>query len=247
MKNEVKDVRKKRAAAGKLPVPKVVDNTTTKTDKVGESNADKVAASVELETLKKREVFARAGWQLLPVQFDDTVVCSALAPLVESGVMSKEAAAAAVAKSRREFENQHADEIAAAENLNFAAVIAKLRANAGLFADLLEVCEVKDFEESRYVRDGRVIICHGEQNKDNSYVAQFAEIRGEKSVFYVEHADVTTSNILRAIRNFCYYIAAVKRAQRAADKRDAPLLLARKAIRAAIEKGFTLEQITNKL
>ena len=130
---------------GNLPAVEVDDNTTTK----GKISAkfdlsDQAAATEEIEKLDKNSVFSEVSDYLCPVKFDDSALQTALTPLVAAGVMSEETKAAAIQKAKREFLEDHAEEIEKANNMSFTEVIANLQKNETLYKKVLSVCKVSD-------------------------------------------------------------------------------------------------------
>ena len=205
---------------GNLPAVEVSDNTTTKGKISAKFDLSDQALAVEdLEKLDKNSVFAEVSDFLCPVKFDDTALQTALKPLVAAGVMSEETKTAAIQKAKKEFLEDHSDEIEKANNFSFAEVVAKLQENETLYKKVLSVCKVSELVESNYIADNRVMIYRASQCTDNEGKERYKDVslsreeNGQKfSVsLFVEYREVTTANIVLSIRYYQSYLDALKR------------------------------------
>ena len=146
----------------------VMDATQTKGKVSGNFNLNDIAAAEEkTEKIDKNQLFSvELSDYFCPVKFDASALENALSPLVASGIMSEEAKLAAIEKAKREFLEAHSEEIAAAQNLTFAEVLAKLQENQTLFQKVLTACKVSSIDEANYVSDGKVMIYRANQCTD---------------------------------------------------------------------------------
>ena len=237
-----------------LPEVEVMDATQTKGKVSGNFNLNDIAAAEEkTEKIDKNQLFSvELSDYFCPVKFDASALENALSPLVASGIMSEEAKLAATEKAKREFLEAHSEEIAAAQNLTFAEVLAKLQENKTLYQKVLTACKVSELKESNYIENGKVAIFRSNQCQDkdgnNRYtdVTLKAEENGVEFTanLFVEYRDITTANILLAIR----YYSSKQEAQRKISNQlgDYRRILTNveSSIRKAKENNFTKEQVS---
>ena len=237
---------------GLAAVP-VVDNTQTKGKIAANYTAvNQAEAEAQSEKIDKNKLFAEIAEYLCPLRFDSAPIIEALQPLKEAGVLSEEAVAAAVEKSKRQFFEDNAAEIEAAEKLSFSEFVAKLQANTTLYKKLLQVCNIDEIDENKYFSNGLVVIHRGAQCKDkdgnNRYHEQTLEAVENGVTFsvplFAEYRDeMTVTNYLLSIR---YYSNKQNAQKTLLNKiRDYKLILSNVAgaAKRAKENNFTLEQV----
>lgn len=236
-----------------LPEVEVIDATQTKGKVSGNFNLVESAKAEEaIEKVDKNQLFSvELADYFCPVKFDASALENALAPLVASGIMSEEAKLAAIEKAKREFLEAHSKEIAAAQNLTFAEVLAKLHENKTLYNKVLTACKVSGLEEANYIEDGKVTIYRANQctDKDGNNRYTDCTLKAEENgVFFsvglfVEHREVTTANILLAIRYYASKQEAQKRLFNQLSDYRRILTNVAETVKKAKENKFTKEQI----
>ena len=236
-----------------LPEVEVMDATQTKGKVSGNFNLNDIAAAEEkAEKIDKNQLFSvELSDYFCPVKFDASALENALSPLVASGIMSEEAKLAAIEKAKREFLEAHSEEIAAAQNLTFAEVLAKLQENKTLYNKVLTACKVSELEEANYIESGKVTIYRANQCTDkdgnNRYIdcTLKAEENGVSfSVgLFVEHREITTANILLAIRYYASKQEAQKRLFNQLSDYRRILQNVAETVRKAKENKFSKEKV----
>ena len=236
-----------------LPEVEVLDATQTKGKVSGNFNLNDIAAAEEkAEKVDKNQLFSvELSEYFCPVKFDASALETALTPLVASGIMSEEAKAAAIDKAKREFLDANAEAIAAAQNLTFSEVLAKLQEDKTIYNKVLTACKVAGLEEANYIKDGKVMIYRANQCQDkdgnNRYTdcTLTAEENGVKfSVnLFVEYRDVTTANILLAIRYYASKQEAQKRLFNQLTDYRRILTNVAETVKKAKENNFSKEQV----
>ena len=236
-----------------LPEVEVIDATQTKGKVSGNFNLNDIAAAEEkTEKIDKNQLFSvELSDYFCPVKFDASALENALSPLVASGIMSEEAKLAAIEKAKREFLEAHSEEIAAAQNLTFAEVLAKLQENKTLYNKVLTACKVSALEEANYIEDGKVTIYRANQctDKDGNNRYTDCTLKAEENGvsfsvgLFVEHREVTTANILLAIRYYASKQEAQKRLFNQLSDYRRILTNVAETVKKAKENKFTKEQI----
>ena len=214
--NEVKVVNN----SSNLPEVDVIDNSTTK-GKVSSkfTLVDDAIATDAIEKVDKNKLFAEVADYFCPVKFDDSQLQAALTPLVESGIMSEETKQVTIADAKKKFLESHAEEIEAANKLSFAEVSAKLRENKSLYNKVLSACKVSELNEGNYIVNGKVAIYRANQCQDKDGNNRYADVTLKAtengveftSGLFVEYREMTTANILLAIRYYSSKQDAQKR------------------------------------
>lgn len=251
--NETKKNGKGANNSNALPEVDVLDATTTKGKVSGNFNLNDIAAAEEkAEKIDKNQLFSvELSDYFCPVKFDSTPLESALTPLVSSGIMSEEAKLAAIEKAKKEFLEAHSEEIAAAQNLTFAEVLVKLQENKTLYNKVLTACKVSELEEANYIEDGKVTIYRANQctDKDGNNRYTDCTLKAEENGvsfsvgLFVEHREVTTANILLAIRYFASKQEAQKRLFNQLSDYRRILQNVAETVKKAKENKFSKEQI----
>ncbi len=237
-----------------LPEVDVLDATQTKGKVSGNFNLVESAKAEEaIEKVDKNQLFSvELADYFCPVKFDDSELQKALTPLVESGIMTEETKAVAIADAKKKFLDAHSEEIDAANNLSFAEVLAKLQENKTLYQKVLTACKIAELKESNYIENGKVAIFRANQCQDKDGNNRYTDctLKAEEngvSFFanlFVEYRDVTTSNILLAIRYYSSKQEAQKKlSNQLADYRRI-LTNVETSITKAKENHFTKEQIS---
>ena len=236
-----------------LPEVEVMDATQTKGKVSGNFNLNDMSAAEEkAEKVDKNQLFSvELSDYFCPVKFDASALENALSPLVSSGIMSEDAKLAAIEKAKREFLEQHSEEIAAAQNLTFAEVLAKLQENKTLYNKVLTACKVSAIEEANYIEDGKVTIYRANQctDKDGNNRYTDCTLKAEENGvsfsvgLFVEHREITTANILLAIRYYQSKQDAQKKLFNQLTDYRRILTNVFNAASKAKENGFTKEQV----
>lgn len=244
-------------ATNNLPEVEVMDATTTKGKATAKFNLnDQTAAEEELLKVDKNKLFSvELSEYFCPVRFDSSTLEASLNPLVSSGILSEDAKTAAIEKAKKEFLEAHSEEIAAAQNLSFAEVVAKLKENETLYKKVLTACNVSELKESDYLTEGKVMIYRANQCTDKEGNDRYTDAtlsRTENGVnfsvsLFVEYREVTTANVLLSIRYRQSYLDAAKRLLNKVSDYKRILTAVFDAAKKAKENGFSLEQVTEQV
>lgn len=203
-----------------LPEVDIIDNSTTKGKVSGKFTlVDDAIAADAIEKIDKNKLFAEVSDYFCPVKFDDSQLQAALTPLVESDIMSEETKQVTIADAKKKFLEAHADEIDAANNLTFVEVLAQLQANETLYKKVLTACKVSELKEDNYIISGKVAIYRANQCTDKEGNNRYTDVTLKTtengveftSGLFVEYRDITTANILLAIRYYASKQDAQKR------------------------------------
>ena len=244
-------------ATNNPPEVEVIDATTTKGKATAKFNLnDQTAAEEELLKVDKNKLFSvELSEYFCPVRFDSSTLEASLNPLVSSGILSEDAKTAAIEKAKKEFLEEHSEEIAAAQNLSFAEVVAKLKENETLYKKVLTACNVSELKESDYLTEGKVMIYRANQCTDKEGNDRYTDAtlsRTENGVnfsvsLFVEYREVTTANVLLSIRYRQSYLDAAKRLLNKVSDYKRILTAVFDAAKKAKENGFSLEQVTEQV
>ena len=219
MSNRKEDVKVVNSS-NNLPEVDIIDNSTTKGKVSGKFTlVDDAQVTDAIEKIDKNKLFAEVSDYFCPVKFDDSQLQAALTPLVETGIMSEETKQVTIADAKKKFLEAHADEIDAANNLTFAEVLAQLQANETLYKKVLAACKVSELKEDNYIIDGKVAIYRANQCTDKEGNNRYTDVTLKTtengveftSGLFVEYRDITTANILLAIRYYASKQDAQKR------------------------------------
>jgi len=236
-----------------LPEVEVIDATQTKGKISGKFTlVDDAVATDAIERVDKNKLFAEVSDYFCPVKFDDSALQTSLTPLVESGIMTEETKAVAIADAKKKFLEANADKVEAANNLTFAEVLAKLQESKVLYNKVLTACKVSELKESNYIENGKVAIFRANQCQDKDGNNRYTDctLKAEENGvsftanLFVEYRDITTANILLAIRYYSSKQEAQKKlSNQLADYRRI-LTNVETSITKAKENHFTKEQIS---
>lgn len=235
----------------------IPDATTTK----GKVSAkftlvDEAQKEQEAEKVDKNQLFSvELNDFFCPVKFDSSTLEESLSPLVKSGILSEDAKAKAIETAKREFLAEHESEINAAQNLTFAEVVAKLQENETLYKKVLTACKVSELNEANYIDNGRVMIyranqCKDKEGNDRYEDATLSKVENGKKFsvsLFVEYREVTTANVLLAIRYQQSKQDAAKRLLNQISDYKRILTYVFEAAKKAKENGFSLEQVTEQV
>ena len=236
-----------------LPEVDVLDNTQTKGKVSGNFNLNDIAAAEEkAEKIDKNKLFSNElADYFCPIKFDSSTLEANLQPLVNSGILSADAMTAAIEKAKKEFLEANSETIERANNLSFADVLAKLQENPTLYKKVLTACNVSAIEEANYIVNGKVCIYRANQCQDKDGGNRYEDVTLKKTEngkefsvsLFAEYRDVTTANILLAIR---YYASKQNAAKSLLNKvTDHRRILANVAETAkkAKDNGFSKDQV----
>ena len=236
-----------------LPEIEVMDATTTKGKVSGNFNIVESAKAEEaIEKIDKNQLFSVELKDFFcPVKFDSSTLEANLQPLVNSGILSEDAMQKAIETAKKVFLEANAEVIESSNKLSFSEVLAKLQANESLYKKVLTACKVSSLEEADYIKDGKVMIYRANQCTDkdgnNRYIdcTLKAEENGVSfSVgLFVEHREITTANILLAIRYYSRKLEAQKRLFNQLSDYRRILTNVQTSVEKAMANGFSKEQI----
>lgn len=234
------------------------DATTTKGKATAKFNLnDQTEAEANLEKVDKNQLFSvELSDYFCPVKFDSSTLEANLQPLVNSGILSVDAMQKAIETAKKEYLEQHAEEIAKAQNMCFAEVVAKLQENETLYKKVLTACNVSTLEESCYIDDnGKVLIyranqCQDKEGNDRYQTATLKRIENGKEFsqpLFVELRDQNTTNILLAIRYYASKQNAAKSLLNKVTDYKRILTYVFESVKKAKDNGFSLEQVTEQV
>lgn len=235
----------------------IPDATTTK-GKVSANFTlvDYAQLTANAEKIDKNQLFSvELNDYFCPVKFDSSTLEASLAPLVSSGILSEDAKSKAIETAKREFLSAHESEINAAQKLSFAEVVAKLKENETLYKKVLTACKVSELNEANYIENGRVMIyranqCKDKEDNDRYEDATLSKVENGKKFsvsLFVEYREVTTANVLLAIRYQQSKQDAAKRLLNQISEHKRVLTYVFEAAKKAKDNGFSLEQVTEQV
>lgn len=234
------------------------DATTTKGKATAKFNLnDQTEAEANLEKVDKNQLFSvELSDYFCPVKFDSSTLEANLQPLVNSGILSVDAMQKAIETAKKEYLEQHAEEISKAQNMCFAEVVAKLQENETLYKKVLTACNVSTLEESCYIDDnGKVLIyranqCQDKEGNDRYQTATLKRTENGKEFsqpLFVELRDQNTTNILLAIRYYASKQNAAKSLLNKVTDYKRILTYVFESVKKAKDNGFSFEQITEQI
>lgn len=234
------------------------DATTTKGKATAKFNLnDQTEAEANLEKVDKNQLFSvELSDYFCPVKFDSSTLEANLQPLVNSGILSVDAMQKAIETAKKEYLEQHAEEISKAQNMCFAEVVAKLQENETLYKKVLTACNVSTLEESCYIDDnGKVLIyranqCQDKEGNDRYQTATLKRTENGKEFsqpLFVELRDQNTTNILLAIHYYASKQNAAKSLLNKVTDYKRILTYVYESVKKAKENGFSLSQITEQV
>ena len=240
-------------SSNNIPDVDVLDATQTKGKISSKFNLnDQTEEEEKTEKIDKNQLFKNeVSDYFCPVKFDSSELEKALTPLVNSGIMSEDAKAKAIATAKAEFLSANSEAISAANNLTFTEVLAKLQENDSLYKKVLTACKVSELRENDYILDGKVCIYRASQctdadgNERYKDVTLKAEENGVEftAKLFAEYRDITTTNILLAIRYYNSKLEAQKSIVNQLSEYRSILSKVYTAVNRAKENKFTKEQV----
>lgn len=243
---------------GTLAPVQIPDATTTKGKVSAKFTLVDEAQKEENEgKVDKNQLFSiELNDYFCPVKFDSSTLEANLQPLVNSGILSVDAMQKAIETAKKEYLEQHAEEIAKAQNMCFAEVVAKLQENETLYKKVLTACNVSTLEESCYIdENGKVLIyranqCQDKEGNDRYQTATLKRTENGKEFsqpLFVEVRDQNTTNILLAIRYYASKQNAAKSLLNKVTDYKRILTYVFESVKKAKENGFSLEQVTEQV
>jgi hypothetical protein len=208
-----------------------------------------------IEKESKNAIFAQVSDFLCPIKFDDSLLHQNMWPLVESGIISEDVYNAAVTKAKKEFFEENAELLEKFEKMSFAEIVAKLQENQTLYQKLLQVCNITELKESNYIIDGKVSIYRANQCEDkdgnkryNDVTLSYTENNQTFTAgLFVERRDISTSNIILAIRYYSAKDDANRKLWRQIQDYRKILTLVSDTAQKAFANGFPLESVIAKV
>ena len=208
VKNMVQGVK----VSNGLQEVEVTDATTTKGKVSANFNlTNQAETEAEIEKVDKNQLFSvELKDYFCPVKFDSSTLEASLKPLVDSGIMSAEVFEKTISTAKAEFMKEHEAETEAGQKLSFAEVLAKLQENQTLYKKVLKACKVSELKEEAYIEGGKVAIFRANQCTDKDGNNRYKDVTlklTENGVeftapLFVEYREITTDNILLAIRYY---------------------------------------------
>ena len=234
------------------------DGSTTKS--VKPSGEKETANDMEI-SLSKNEVFAKLKVFFEPKDiepFNESAISEQMNPLLTAGLITQSVVDAAIAKAKAEYRLNNAAAIAAAENISFSDFLERLKANEKLYNEVLNACKLSEIEESKvFDESGNIVIYRGAQSLDkdgkNRYVSEICKVTDKLGkehtapVYKELRTERNVTNYIQAIRYYSTYSDTRAKLAKEAKECERVLDVAAKAIRKALETGFTLKDITDLL
>lgn len=236
----------------------VTDDTTTKS--VKPSGEKETANDLEI-SLSKNEVFAKLKVFFEPKDiepFDESTITGQMNPLLTAGVITQSVVDVAIAKAKAEYKQKNSVAIAAAENISFSDFLERLEANEKLYKEVLNACKLTEIDESKvFDESGNIVVYRGAQSLDKdgkdrytSEICKVADKLGKEhtaTVYKELRTDHNVTNYIQAIRYYSTYSDTRAKLAKEAKGCESVLYAAAKAIRKALETGFTFKDITDLL
>lgn len=258
MKANVKTNKVSEKAVNNLQEIEVIDNTTTKSVK---PSGEKETANDLEESLSKNEVFAKLKVFFEPKDvepFNESAISEQMNPLLTAGLITQSVVDAAIAKAKAEYRLNNAAAIAAAENISFSDFLERLKANEKLYNEVLNACKLSEIDESKvFDESGNIVVYRGAQSLDKDgkerYVSEICKVTDKlgkehtATVYKELRTDHNVTNYIQAIRYYSTYSDTRAKLAKEAKECESVLNAAAKAIRKALETGFTLKDITDLL
>ena len=234
-----------------------LDGSTTKSVK---PSGEKETANDLEKSLSKNEIFAKLKDFFTPVDliFDPSEIENQMQPLVTAGVISQAVLITAIEKARKEFQEKNKETITAAENISFSDFLERLKANEKLYNEILNACKLSEIDESKvFDESGNIVIYRGAQSLDKDgkdrYISEICKVTDKlgkehtATVYKELRTDHNVTNYIQAIRYYSTYSDTRAKLAKEAKECERVLDVAAKAIRKALETGFTLKDITDLL
>lgn len=248
-----KNVGKVVNDSNNLPEVDVLDASQTKGKVSTKFNLNEIAkAEEETEKIDKNQLFINeVSDYFCPVKFDSSVLETNLNPLVQSGIMSEDAKNKAIATAKAEFLKANEDIINSANNLSFSEVLTRLQENKTLYQKVLTACKVSELKEENYIIDGKVCIYRASQCLDSEGNPRYKDVTlkaSENNVeftakLFAEYREISTSNILYAIRYYTSKLEAQKSIINQISEYRKILERVKADVTKAKENGFTKSQV----
>ena len=177
----------------------------------------------EYETPKKKEIFSKVKELFGFCEFDREAFLLEMAKDLANGVITPKE----FFEKQKETQKGINSSNAANENISFEDICKKIESSNllndfSLFVGTKDLLSLKNLLISS---DGSVVLYHGKQSEDGeSFNVCKVTVKGLHKPFidfcYSSKADFCTSNLLRAFRNYCYYLASVKRCRKQREKEN---------------------------
>lgn len=234
----------------------VIDSTTTKSDR--KSGANLVEQSVNEESESKKEnsksfIFSQLVSYFFG--FNENEEIEKLTAAVDAGFITSEEIPAIVAKRKK----------SAIESANTCTIeeFCEKVDNFRRAADLKTVCGFAPYMKmttliDKVTENGKAVIYHSisedsEINPDSKKATFETATYSSKDYFgneqsatvWVETAEITTENLIRAIRYYSVWDSAKNRVNNAIKRENKPVFNFRAAASELLAKGITKEQLTD--
>ena len=134
----------------------------------------------------------------------------------------------------------------------------RLKANEKLYNEVLNACKLSEIDEGKvFDKDGFVVIYRGAQSLDKDgkdrYAFEICKVTDKlgkehtATVYKELRTEHNVTNYIQAIRYYSTYSDTRAKLAKEAKECESVLYAAAKAIRKALETGFTLKDITDLL
>lgn len=258
MKANVKTNKVSEKAVNNLQAIEVIDDTTTKSVK---PSGEKETANDLEQTFSKNEVFAKLKVFFEPKDiepFNESAISEQMGPLLTAGLITQAVVDAAIAKAKAEYKLNNTAAIAAAENISFSDFLERLKANEKLYNEVLNACKLSEIDESKvFDEGGNIVVYRGAQSLDKDgkvrYASEICKVTDKLGkehtapVYKELRTEHNVTNYIQAIRYYSTYSDTRAKLAKEAKECESVLNAAAKAIRKALEAGFTLKDITDLL
>ena len=231
----------------------VVNETTKRVSNRVNSKADvsKDTANVldETESIKKSETFAKVRELFGFTNFDPESIALSLASDLANGKISYKEFSAKMTESRKAT-NQENEKI---ENISFEDICETLQ-KSNLIQDLslfVGTSNLSTLKEKLITDDKKVILFHGKQSDESEkFDAYKVTLKGMHKPYsdlcYTSLADYSTSNIIRAFRNYEYFIKSLNRCKKQREKETFKVADLKEVV-TSLKKdfGFSRDEVIN--
>lgn len=229
----------------------VIDESVKRVSNRVNSKADvsKDTANVleETESIKKSETFAKVRKLFGFSEFDAETTALNLAQDLASGKISYKDFVSKMSATRKATEKEN-EQI---ENRTFEEICETLQ-NSDLIQDLslfVGTSNLLSLKEKIFTPDNKLVMFHGKQSEnDEKFDTYKVTLKGMHKPYtdlcFTSLADYSTSNVIRAFRNYCYFLKSLNRCKKQREKETISVNALRELV-TSLKKdfGFSREEI----
>lgn len=203
----------------------------------------------ENETPKKKEVFAEVRALFGFSVFDPEELATNLAKDLASGKITYKEFSEKLSNSKKSV-NKENEKL---ENIPFEDVCKTIQ-DSDLINDVsmfLGGCKDLVSLKDKLISDNSIILYHGKQSEESEkFETVSVSVKGMhksyKDVCYLSYLDYTVTNLIRAFRNYSYYLASLKRCKRMKEEETNSVIQYKELKKKLHEKfGYMPEDFEN--